>query len=268
VKNAAQLSLARTDNSLLMRIPPRPFRLRRSFTLSCYFGATVALLLALALLPANIVWQCVRLRHAREVDRIWATGVEATAEVHGQGPEYPIAHDYTFSVTFSDEYGDKYSGETSFTASFARIPFEDEAVVRYDPKDPSRFALGWEVELGWKRWFGSFFVMGVFGLLGIVALLTIRIPLRLLADARACPQSSSEEQVELVRVDTWTRNSPDFLRPHKYRIGGLSSRDYAWIVSTHEPLWTDDRKTHAVALVAPDGRRIVLRDDLHPFQQA
>ena len=51
---------------------------------------------------------------------------------------------------------------------FRSVDQHSEAEVRYDPRDPSKFALAWAVERSGSRWLSVIFLWGILALAGVL----------------------------------------------------------------------------------------------------
>jgi len=255
-------------------LPPRPLRLQSSFVLGCWLKALIFFAIGAAILAGITLWQGGEARAILRDGEVWEHG-EVAADSNVSGKERSqnfIVNSYDLKVDYTDQQGGTHHAKLEFTLLFRSVDQHSEAEVRYDPRDPSKFALAWAVDRSGSRWLSVIFLWGILALFGALMGWLGFLQVRNWLDARAAAADSDEVGAILISVSE-VRNQkgkPTGARNYLFRVPLGSGREVQRTVQlkgAHSPLWTDGSRRQLVVLVAktaPD-RPIVVRSDLHPF---
>jgi hypothetical protein len=255
-------------------LPPRPLRLQSSFVLGCWLKALIFFALGVAILVGITIWQGGEARAILRDGEIWDHGEVATdSNVSGkERSQNFIVNSYDLKVDYTDQKGAEHHAKLEFTLLFRSVDQHSEAEVRYDPRDPSKFALAWAVERSGSRWLSVIFLWGILALFGALMGWLGFLQVRNWLDASAAAADSDEIAAHLISVSE-VRNQkgkPTGARNYLFRVplpGGREVQRTVQLKGALSPLWTDGSRRQLVVLAAkkvPE-RPIVVRSDLHPF---
>lgn len=159
-------------------LPPLPWRLAGGYKKRRLWGGVGLLVLGSLLVGLISWWQVGEMLLILDNERVWndPRSARSPAEVRGRDSSQMFLHTYTLDVSFDGPKG-IVSRKLEF-GTVGGIDRDAEPEVRFDPGDPSRFALNWAVEASGGRWASAIllFVLlnGIFGAtcfgLGVVTL--------------------------------------------------------------------------------------------------
>jgi hypothetical protein len=254
---------------------PRPLRVHARFVRNSYLGAATMFACGLVMSIAFPIWQTGEAKRILADEALWKGGTPAgDASVSGRETSHNfLLNSYHLDVVYTDDHGTEHKAPLEFDTLFSSVDQKAPVDVRYDAKDPTRFALSWAVDLTGARWAAVAFLGLGLGALGLVVIWAGRIVLRRLADARQVGTSFEELELPLVQVIEMRQygRATGQLR-YRYeapRAGGKARKQEVVFnrKKKQEPLFVDPERTRMLAVrtsQAPD-RPIVLRNDFYPF---
>jgi hypothetical protein len=220
------------------------------------------LLLGAILLIGDLAYQGALLWQLSEEQRIWESGQEAgQAAVRGQKyTRYSLFSAYDFEVIYNDAALHVYHRPLEFSTLQSRLDDQLEPKVKYDPDDPTKFAVSWGVSQRSERWraialFGSFWAL-VGGLLCWLGLRKLA-PLR---DARRCLSAPSWAALRIVsqrkkqKTTTFSYQTPTQRNEEIFVDDGALG-----------PFLLEGNKLLALCHQKHPAYHIVLRADLYPL---
>jgi hypothetical protein len=150
-------------------LPARPLRLQRSFVLRSYFWGLLWLVVGLGVATAYEVWQARDAMRITQDQDVWAHGTPSEfGNVSGNSrSRYGIFKEYDLNVSYSDGAGATHTDHFSFSTLGGGIDDNTQPALRFDPRDPSHYAISWAVECTRSRWASVAFMAIVGALIGI-----------------------------------------------------------------------------------------------------
>lgn len=235
------------------------------------------LLLALAAgAVAGAIWIASDIPAIRRDGRVWASGREATdvavrGKVQSKGFGWVVAH-YDLTVEYQVD-GRRHRHPLDFGTALGRLDHDRAPVVRYDPRDPDRFALNWAVDASGARWRWAILGTLIMGLLVFAGLVGVR---SVIGDARAVRHSALTGEVAIATIRGTTvlansRGQPSGKTRFSLSLPASEGAEArTWVEDVPEskarPLYADHDHTTVFVLVAsPPAPVILLRDDLYPL---
>jgi hypothetical protein len=277
-----------------MRIlPPAPLRLKRSFVVSNQIWSILLMLIGLFIPAGYGYWQLDEVEHIQRDAEVYASGVPTEdGSVNGSvRSRYFIFRDYNLDVNFVDAQGKRHAEKLSFSTLGSGIDEEQTPELRYDPADPSRYAVSWAVESSGGRWASViFFTLGGMVIGFAVGYLGWAMR-RNLRDARSVAERGEEVACRVLSAVPQVVNgretdniiyrvsvpappaAPSWQGAYRDPMQGAPpaappvEREIVLNRKTATPLFLDARGAVVLALVTPDAERrfVAMRDDLHPF---
>lgn len=255
-------------------LPPRPLRLQSSYVLGCWLKALIFFALGAAILVGITIWQGGEARAILRDGEVWEHG-EVAVDSNVSGKERSqnfIVNSYDLKVDYTDQQGGAHHAKLEFTLLFRSVDQRSEAEVRYDPRDPSKFALAWAVDRSGSRWLSVIFLWGILALFAALMAWLGFLQVRNWLDARAAAADSDEIAAHLVSVSEVRNQKGKPTGARNYLLvvpldGKRELQRTVQLKGTHTPLWTDGSRRQLVVLVAKKVPElpIVVRSDLHPF---
>lgn len=240
-----------------------------------YLGAALMFLVGFGMSIVFPIWQATEAKRILVDQELWKTGTPAEdVRVSGRETSHNfLLNSYHLNVVYTDAVGGEHTGPLEFDTLFESVDQKSPIDVRYDAKDPTRFALSWAVDLSRARWGSVAFLGLLMGLLGLVVIWSGRGLLRRLAAARHVGASFEELELPLVQVIEMRQygRATGQMR-YRFDVAGPAGKTRKREVvfnrkKKHEPLFVDAERTRMLAVrtsAAPD-RPIVLRNDFYPF---
>lgn len=255
--------------------PLKKLRLQRSFLLRPCLLAAFWALLGLGVLISVLVWQAKSALALLREERVWNEGTPAR-QAYVEGQEYTrhsLFRQYDLKVVYNDDDLTVYHKELSLTSLSKALDRWQSAEVRYNPENPEEFALLWALELRGGRWAAIALYSG-FALLA--ALLSWGIAWsqwRPVRDALSCLRAPEHRLLTVREIKEPKKPTGDVV--YRYvapSAPGKPPREAEVFCpqSEGEPLFSDESRSHLVALVSTrrPTRHLVLRNDLYPLALA
>lgn len=256
-------------------LPPRPLRIQPEFVRRSYLVAAICAPIGLALVAALLWWQGVEVRDYLRERKLLREGTKvADAEVSGRTSGKLFIWHADLDVAYADQAGKSHRGQQTVWYAFGDIDQKAPLEVRYDPRDPDRFAVSWTVDLGVNRMISVALFLAIFGLCASLPLLVAWGKLRTLRLMRRSATSSDEVLLELRQViEQIVNGSPTGQLEHRFvLVGDEKETSLVFMRHTNAPSLLFLGERHALALrcatpgSAPRATEFVLLDEtLTPF---
>lgn len=256
-------------------LPPRPLRIQPEFVRRSYLVAAICTPIGLALVAALLWWQGGEVRDYLRERRLLREGTQvADAEVSGRTSGKLFIWHADLDVAYVDQAGKSHRGQQTVWYAFGDIDQKAPLEVRYDPRDPERFAVSWTVELGANRMLSVALFLAIFGLCASLPLLVAWGKLRTLRLLRQSATSSDEVLLELRQViEQIVNGSPTGQLEHRFvLVGDEKETSLVFMRHANAPPLLFLGERHALALrcatpgSAPRATEFVLLDEtLTPF---
>lgn len=256
-------------------LPPRPLRIQPEFVRRSYLVAAICTPIGLALVAALLWWQGGEVSDYLRERRLLREGTKvADAEVSGRTSGKLFIWHADLDVAYVDQAGKSHRGQQTVWYAFGDIDQKAPLEVRYDPRDPERFAVSWTVELGANRMLSVALFLAIFGLCASLPLLVAWGKLRTLRLLRRSATASDEVLLELRQViEQIVNGSPTGQLEHRFvLVGDEKETSLAFMRHTNAPPLLFLGERHALALrcatpgFAPRATEFVLLDEtLTPF---
>jgi hypothetical protein len=251
-------------------LPRRPLKVRFSVRLRAWAAAGLLALAGLAILGAASWFQGGALVHLVRERSIWAHGTPA-ADSGVQGKRRTtnaIYNHYTLDVSWEDDDGELHAGKLDFSTLLGRVDTEPEPEVRYDPKEPDRFALNWAIDATGSRLGEIVVSWALFALLGLILVRRMRVPLAELAEIRHCAEYADEVELIVLGIEPVVQKGrPTAAHRWRFQVAGTSERGEVLVRKNLRPLYADAAGTRVLAprsRLQPD-RPVILDESLAPF---
>lgn len=256
-------------------LPPRPLGIQPAFVRRSYLVAAICAPIGLALVAALLWWQLGEVGDYLRERRLLREGTKvADAEVSGRTSGKLFIWHADLDVAYVDQAGKSHRGQQTVWYAFGDIDQKAPLEVRYDPRDPDRFAVSWTVDLGANRMLSVALFLAIFGLCASLPLLVAWGKLRTLRQVRRNAVSSDEVLLELRQVTEQIVNgSPTGQLDHRFvLVGDEKETSLAFMRAANAPSLLFLGERHVLALrcatpgAAPRAAEFVLLDEtLSPF---
>ncbi|HEX2735613.1 MAG TPA: DUF3592 domain-containing protein [Polyangiaceae bacterium] len=255
------------------QLPPRPFRVLTSYTLR---RISVGLLYLVGGSSLGGWLAFVEVRDALSLYSAivtWDQGQPAHG-VHVSGEESSNRgfNTYRLEVDYKTSEGAVHHAPVEFEALFASVGDDETPEVRYDAKNPERFALNWQAQMIYSRSASILLQLGFSLFLAIGGTLAGLGSFTDLATARRAAANSTEILLPVSRTVRITKRGKDTgQRRYEYQVqrpdGRIVTRSYVQERGKPGPMFADPSERSLVALVTPEAphRPVVLGSDLSPF---
>lgn len=257
-------------------LPPRPNRLSLRYY-GRRMGIFALLALGIAVLAALTTWVLSDVPRVLDERAVWATGTPAVdGDIGGKSQSKALLgwllSAYTLEARFLDEAGAWHTGESSFFTVLGSVDTAAPPEIRYDPADPTRYAVNWAVEATGAR-ARAVVVLGLF--FGAATVLVVRLAFEILF--RATPE-------RLCAVDGVERVGRVERDPLPIMAEGKPTKTWTVVIAVPTddggetshllefrygipPLYLDDRERTVLVLRSPRNADavVLVRSDFYPF---
>jgi hypothetical protein len=256
-----------------------PLQLDRRFVVRSWLGGILTLAVGLAATIGFTAWQIGAARDIVRDEQVWSRGLVAE-DVRVSGHEtsrHFVLNTYELTATFTTRDGQPRSENLSFDTFLYSVDSGAPLEARYDPADPSRVVVSWEVNASGGRWAAVLFMVAG-GLLVAGAFLVLGIrTLGRLSVARRVTAGFEELEVTVVRVVEIRAHGRatgvhqyEFVVPDEQRGSGKRLRKHSVTFNHkkgHTPIVLSQDKRRILAVRPTAGRAVpvVLRHDGYPF---
>ncbi len=252
-------------------LPKAPLRLHWAVVGSRVMRALVLSGFGVLILGGGWWWQSGTIGEAWSHGTIWSTGKQAVAcSVKGKHINRRwFSNSYKLDVSYQDSDEEWHSGHLEFDTLGASANTDKEPDVKYDPKDPSRFALNWAEDAKGARWGSILLFVSMVTLIGGGMLVAARRKLRELADLRACARAFDEVEIEIIGIEAITdsRGRSSGVSRCSYRIPDSGRTGETEVPANINPLTVDNKGARVLALrpkSLPD-QMVVVDESFKPF---
>lgn len=256
-------------------LPPRPFQLQPDFAASARRKLVLLSPLSLFFVALVAYWQGGEVRQYLAERQLWQTGTLAeTLNVAGKTSSKMFLSSADLDITFTTADGRTQHASQSISFAFGDLDQQAPLGLRYDPRDPSKFALSWALDVGVYRMLNVALYSALFGFMALLPLLIGWGAYATLKRARRAAAASDEVLAKLVKVvEQQTNGTPNgMLELSIAVVGEPDDRKPRVVIRSKtgpELLWLDE--LHIIALRCPatpgknDDHVLLIEESFHPF---